>query len=154
MNNNGNKLIRVATYARVSTQEQADNGTSLESQSQQLEAFCKAQGWEIFNHYVDPGYSGKDDKRPGLENLRRDAKSGYFQKIVVYKLDRLARNLRILLGIEAELKEHDVSLSSVREMIDMPILLTQNRIGWMYPSLPTFSDSIQPLISWPQSLFH
>ncbi len=120
MNNNGNGsgLIKVATYARVSTQEQADNGTSLESQSQQLEAFCKAQGWEIFNHYVDPGYSGKDDKRPGLENLRRDAKSGYFQKIVVYKLDRLARNLRILLGIEAELKEHDVSLSSVREMID------------------------------------
>ncbi len=36
----------------------------------------------------------------------------------------------------------------------MPILLTQNRIGWMYPSFPTFSDSIQPLIGWPQPLFH
>ena len=49
-----------------SSQEQAEKGTSLESQAEQLEAFCKAQKWEVFNQYTDGGFSGKDDKRPGL----------------------------------------------------------------------------------------
>jgi site-specific DNA recombinase len=118
MVNNIEHIIRVAIYTRVSSQEQAEKGTSLESQAEQLEGFCKVQKWEIFNHYTDPGFSGKDDKRPGLESLRRDAKAGYFEKVVVWRLDRLARNLRLILEIEAELKEHDVSLFSMKEMVD------------------------------------
>ena len=118
MVNNADRVPRVAVYARVSTQEQAEKGTSLESQSEQLEAFCKAQRWEIFNHYVDSGFSGKDDKRPGLESLRRDAASGYFEKVIAWRLDRMARNLRLLLGIEAELREQNVALFSMREMVD------------------------------------
>jgi len=42
------KIVRVAVYARVSTQEQAVEGTSLEHQSEQLEKYCKSQGWESF----------------------------------------------------------------------------------------------------------
>jgi site-specific DNA recombinase len=94
MENNIEHITRVAIYTRVSSQEQAEKGTSLESQEEQLEAFCKVQKWEIFNHYTDPGFSGKDDKRPGLESLRRDAKAGYFEKVIVWKLDRLPRNLK------------------------------------------------------------
>jgi site-specific DNA recombinase len=124
MVNNTDHTIRVAIYTRVSSQEQADNGTSLESQAEQLEAFCKGQKWEIFNQYTDPGFSGKDDKRPGLESLRRDAKAGYFEKVIVWRLDRLARNLRLILGIEAELREQDISLFSMKEMVD-----TQTSIG-------------------------
>jgi site-specific DNA recombinase len=118
MVNNTDHIIRVAIYTRVSSQEQVDNGTSLESQAEQLEAFCKAQKWEIFNQYTDPGFSGKDDKRPGLESLRRDAKAGYFEKVIVWRLDRLARNLRLILGIEAELREQNVAIFSMREMVD------------------------------------
>ena len=59
------KIVRVAVYARVSTQEQAVEGTSLEHQSEQLEKYCESQGWEIFQPYVDAGYTGKDDNRPG-----------------------------------------------------------------------------------------
>ncbi len=118
VNNNNDHVPKVAIYTRVSSQEQVDNGTSLESQSEQLEAFCKAQRWEIFNQYTDPGFSGKDDHRPGLESLRRDSKAGYFEKVIVWRLDRLARNLRLILGIEAELREQDVALFSMREMVD------------------------------------
>jgi len=118
MENNIEHVIRVAIYTRVSSQEQAEKGTSLESQAEQLESFCKGQGWEIFNQYVDAGFSGKDDKRPALESLRRDAKAGYFEKVVVWKLDRMARNLRLILGIEAELREQDISLFSIKEMVD------------------------------------
>ena len=118
MENNIEHVIRVAIYTRVSSQEQAEKGTSLESQAEQLETFCKAQKWEVFNHYTDPGFSGKDDKRPGLESLRRDAKVGCFEKVVVWRLDRLARNLRLILGIEAELREEDISLVFIKEMVD------------------------------------
>jgi DNA invertase Pin-like site-specific DNA recombinase len=45
MVNTAEHIIRVAIYTRVSSQEQADNGTSLESQAEQLEAFCKGQKW-------------------------------------------------------------------------------------------------------------
>ena len=118
VNNNVDHIIRVAIYTRVSSAEQAESGTSLETQAEQLETFCKGQGWEIFNHYVDGGFSGKDDSRPGLESLRRDAKAGYFEKVIVWRLDRLARNLRLILGIEAELREQNVALFSLKEMVD------------------------------------
>ncbi len=118
MNNNGSGLVRVATYARVSTQEQALEGTSLEFQDSQLAAFCQLQGWTIINSYTDPGFSGKDGNRPGLERLLSDVKIGLFDKVVVYKLDRLSRNLRLLLDIEQKLRSYGVSLISVKESVD------------------------------------
>ena len=112
------KKIQVATYARVSTQEQANEGTSLEHQTEQLIKYCDAQSWEIAQNYVDPGHTGKDDNRPGLRHLIADAKLGLFDKVVVYKLDRLSRNLRLLLEIEEKLKNCGVGLHSVKEAID------------------------------------
>jgi len=117
-NNNGNPKVRVATYARVSTQEQATEGTSMEFQDSQLNTYCQLQGWMIINSYTDPGYSGKDDNRPGLERMLSDARIGMFDKVVVYKLDRLARNLRLLLDIEQRLRAYGASLTSVKESVD------------------------------------
>ena len=99
-------------------QEQALEGTSLDFQDSQLTAYCQLQGWTIINSYTDPGYSGKDGNRPGLERLLSDAKIGLFDKVVVYKLDRLARNLRLLLDIEQKLRGYGVSLTSVKESVD------------------------------------
>jgi len=79
MANNIEHNIRVAIYTRVSSQEQAEKGTSLESQSEQLEAFCAAQKWEVFNHYVDGGFSGKDGNRPACNHY------GETQKPVILK---------------------------------------------------------------------
>jgi site-specific DNA recombinase len=117
MNNNQGDSIRVATYARVSTQEQVE-GTSMEFQDAQLTGYCALQNWTIINAYTDPGFSGKDGDRPGLERLLSDAKIGLFDKVLVFKLDRLARNLRLLLEIEQKLRGYGVSLISVKEAID------------------------------------
>lgn len=111
-------MVKVAVYARVSTQEQANEGTSLEYQIDQLTKYCEAQGWEIVQQYVDPGYSGKDADRPGLKRLMGDAQLGMFSKVVVFKLDRLSRKLRLLLELEEKLKEHGIGLLSVKETID------------------------------------
>ena len=118
MNNSGNGLIRVATYARVSTQEQASEGTSLDFQDSQLTAYCQLQGLTIINNYVDPGFSGKDDNRRGLQQLLSGAKIGLFDRVIVYKLDRLARNLHLLLDIEQKLRSYEIALISMKESID------------------------------------
>jgi len=125
-NNDGYQLIRVATYARVSTQEQATENTSMASQADQLTAYCQMRGWTIINNYVDPGFTGKNGDRPGLKQLRADAMIGLFDKVLVCKLDRLARSLRLLMDVEAELKEYNISLSSIRESVD-----TSNGTGKM-----------------------
>ena len=83
MGSNGDHIVRVATYARVSTQEQATENTSLASQESQLTAYCQMQGWTIINSYVDPGFSGKNGDRPGLKQLRSDARIGLFDKVLV-----------------------------------------------------------------------
>ena len=113
-----NGSIRVVSYARVSTTEQASEGTSLDFQKSQLTGYCQLQGWTAVNSYVDGGYSGKNADRPGLQRLLTDAKLGLFDKMVVFKLDRLARNLSLLLEIEKTLKEHGITLISMKESVD------------------------------------
>jgi site-specific DNA recombinase len=112
------KTVKVVIYARVSTQEQAAEGTSLDSQVEQMESYCKTQGWTLTDKYIDPGYTGKDASRPGLKRLLDDAKLGLFNKVIVFRMDRLARNLRLLLEIEDKLKRYGVSFHSVKETFD------------------------------------
>lgn len=119
-------MTKVAIYARVSTEEQANEGTSLDHQHEQLKAYCESQEWQIVETYVDAGFTGKDGQRPELKHLLSDAKLGLFQKVVIYKLDRLARNLRLLLELEEILKANQVCLCSMKEQCD-----TSTHIGRM-----------------------
>ena len=112
------RIVRAAIYVRVSTQEQATDGTSLEHQLDQLTSYCESRGWQVAQKYVDPGYTGKDSNRPGLKYLLADARLGLFNKVVVYRMDRLARNLRLLLEMEEKLKDYDISFHSVSETLD------------------------------------
>jgi site-specific DNA recombinase len=102
----------------VSTTEQASEGTSLDFQASQLTGYCQLQGWTVVNSYIDGGFTGKDGERPGLQRLLTDAKLGLFDKMVVFKLDRLARSLSLLLEIEKTLKEHGITLISMKESVD------------------------------------
>ena len=85
-------VLRVALYVRVSSQEQADEGYSIGEQTKRLKKYAEAMGWEIFKIYVDPGYSGGNIDRPGLNEMVRDVKDGKIDSVVVYKLDRLSRS--------------------------------------------------------------
>ena len=82
----------VGLYLRVSTQEQADEGYSIGEQDERLKNYCKAMQWPIFKVYVDPGYSGGNINRPGIQDLIKDVEAGLLDKVVVYKLDRLSRS--------------------------------------------------------------
>ena len=112
-------VLRVALYIRVSTQEQANEGYSVGEQEERLRNYCKAMEWDIFKIYVDPGYSGGDTNRPGLQDLIKDVKDGKIDKVVVYKLDRLSRSQKdTLILIEDVFLENKVDFVSMSENFD------------------------------------
>lgn len=111
-----NGPARVAIYARVSTEEQAEHGYSIDAQLDTLKNFCKMQQKVIVNEYVDRGVSGKSmEGRFELKRLLRDAKNGEFDEVIVWKINRLARKTIDLLKIVDTLNKHNVSFRSFSE---------------------------------------
>lgn len=111
-----NKKISVALYARVSTEMQAVDGFSTDAQVETLTQHCKHQGYDIYNVYIDRGLSGSNvSKRPALLTMLEDAKQQKFDKIFVWKLSRLARNTRDLLGIVEDLQKYNIDFHSLSE---------------------------------------
>ena len=89
---NVRNVLRVALYVRVSSQEQADEGYSIGEQTERLKKYADAMGWVVHKIYVDPGYSGGNMDRPGLDEMIKDVEKGEIDTVVVYKLDRLSRS--------------------------------------------------------------
>ena len=118
MNVPGNSHIRAALYGRVSTQEQAQHGVSLDDQRERLKALATLEGWQIAGIYIDEGVSGGTDNRPQLQNLMFDAKAGCFDLVAVTKVDRFFRNTRLLLDYIHTLKQYNVSFIANAEGID------------------------------------
>lgn len=84
--------MRIAVYARVSTQRQTQMQT-IEQQLERLQAHFQTQGWEWREDLVfrDDGYSGASLKRPGLDRLREQAAQAHFDRVLITTPDRLAR---------------------------------------------------------------
>lgn len=108
--------MKCVIYRRVSTDEQAEKGFSLENQKLRLESFATSQGWEVVGDYVDDGYSGKDMNRPALKKMFSNVDE--FDVILVYKLDRFTRSVKDLNEMLETIKEHDIAFKSATESID------------------------------------
>jgi len=107
--------LRVAIYSRVSTLHDQNP----EVQSSELRDFCKARGWLIVEEFVDHGYSGGTDKRPGLTALLKITRSRRVDIVCVVKLDRLGRSLRHLIDLLEEFNTIGVQFVSIRDQIDL-----------------------------------
>jgi len=108
--------MRALCYARVST---SHHDQKPEVQIETLRIFCFARGWEVCQEVVDEGFSGANDRRPGLSQLLKYARARKVDVIVVTKLDRLARSVRHLVTILDELVSLNVDFVSVGDQIDM-----------------------------------
>lgn len=106
--------MNIALYPRVSTQEQATNGYSIDEQIERMEKYADAMGWKVYKTYTDAGFSGATTDRPGLQRMIRDIKAGKIDKVLVYKLDRLSRSQKDTL----ELIE-DVFLANNTDFVSM-----------------------------------
>lgn len=93
----------IAIYARVSTEEQAKSGYSIQDQIRQCRE--KAGRNVEIKEYVDEGYSGEFLERPALERLRQDIRDGLIKEVIVYDPDRLSRKLMNQLLITEEIEK-------------------------------------------------
>ena len=85
-----NSITLIATYARVSTARQEEEGT-IEVQLGALRDFARERGYTVVKEYIDDGWSGDILARPSLDQLRQDAKKKIWQAVLIYDPDRLAR---------------------------------------------------------------
>src|SRR4051812_42878913 len=104
--------MRTAIYARVSTLDQEP-----ENQLAEIRRYVAARGWTA-EEYVDRGISGAKDRRPALDRLLVDARRRRFDVVVVWRLDRLGRNLRHLITLLEELQALGIAFVSLNEGID------------------------------------
>jgi len=84
---------RVALYARVSTEMQAEEGFSIEAQLNEMRAYAAQRGWKVVAEFVDAGISGSTMDRPGLRALLEAAQAHQFDVVLVHELSRLSRSV-------------------------------------------------------------
>lgn len=117
-------------YVRVSTDEQAREGVSLQAQEARLRAFATATGRELAEVVIDDGASGKSLHRPGMQRIIAAVRAGKIGAVVALKLDRVTRSVRDLADLLELLAKKDVALVLVTETID-----TGTAIGRMLANL-------------------
>lgn len=117
---------RAGLYLRVSLQEQARHGFSIEGQLAELKQYCKDNQLDIQKIYVDAGKSGgKIAGRPELGRMLADSDQGKLDLVVIWRISRLSRNLVDLLAIVDRLKMNKVALYSLNEHLDTNTSLGQ-----------------------------
>lgn len=110
------KELRVAIYARVSTEDQAKEGFSLDAQLDKLKSYCKARGWKIVGEYVDDGYSGRTTRRPAYQKMMREMDK--WDAILVIKMDRIHRNSKNFMMMMEQLRANGKEFVSMTESLD------------------------------------
>ena len=111
--------MRCGIYVRVSTDDQRDNGYSIDSQLRMIKEYCEKNEYDIVDVYNDAGHSGKDLMRPEMQRLLKDIKSKKIDKLVAIKVDRLTRNNYDGFWLLNYCEEHDVKIELMLEPYDV-----------------------------------
>jgi len=109
-------MAPVAIYTRVSTEDQAKEGFSLEAQRERLEAYCQARDWHVAATYVDDGYSGRDVRRPAYQRMMEERDR--WDTILVLKMDRIHRDSRNFMEMMDNLRRWGKDFVSATESLD------------------------------------
>jgi site-specific DNA recombinase len=111
---------KVLGYIRVSTEDQAREGVSLDAQESRLRDYCRAREWELVDVIRDEGRSAKDLRRPGLQAILAalPKKQRGWGALIVVKLDRLTRSVKDLAGLTEAFQRAKVGFTSIAENVD------------------------------------
>lgn len=111
--------MRAVIYARYSSHNQRDE--SIEGQVRECKDFATKNNLTIVGEYIDKALSGKSDNRPSFQKLIRDSYKGKFDAVVMYTLDRFARNRYDSAVYKAKLKKNGVKIFYAKQpMPDTP----------------------------------
>jgi DNA invertase Pin-like site-specific DNA recombinase len=106
---------RAAVYVRVSTDKQ-----TIENQLRELRQIAERRGWKVVHEYHDAGISGAKgrERRPGLDEMLKDAQRRRFDVVMAWSIDRLGRSLIDLLGTIQALEACGIDLYLDQQSID------------------------------------
>ncbi len=110
--------MKAIGYVRVSTEEQAREGISLENQQVKIRTYCDLHNLELETIIEDAGKSGKDLNREGVQELIQKVKDKRIGAVLVYKLDRLSRKVIDTLNLIELMKKNHVEFHSIIDSID------------------------------------
>ena len=82
--------MNAVIYARYSSDNQREE--SIEGQIRECTAYAERNGITVVRHYIDRALSAKTDNRPDFQQMIRDSNKKLFEIVLVWKLDRFARN--------------------------------------------------------------
>lgn len=109
------KRKNIVIYARYSSDKQTEQ--SIEGQLRVCKEYAERNNFYVLNEYIDRALTGRTDKRPAFLQMIEDAKQGYFDYILCYKLDRFSRNHYDSVLYKYQLKQHGVKVISATEAI-------------------------------------
>lgn len=114
-----NENIKVIGYIRVSTEEQAKEGFSLDNQRKDLRDYCLYRGWNLIDVYADEGISGASvNERQGLNMAIRYIEEKDITYLLVWKLSRLSRKVSDVVNLVEVLEKNSTYLISIKDNID------------------------------------
>ncbi len=109
----GSQVLKVAIYARYSSDNQRD--ASIADQFRMCRLHAEKQGWHIVEEYSDHAISGASLIRPGIQALMADAMGGRFDLILAEAMDRLSRDQEDIAGIFKRMSYADVKMFTLSE---------------------------------------
>ena len=130
-------MKRAVIYARVSTQRQADDGVSMESQIEQCRVKARALDAEVVEVFRDDGVSGRSDKRPGFQAALAYCAAHRVNHFVCWSTSRFGRNLEDALKNTKQLSEWGTRAAYVHQDIDL-----DTDAGWMLGVMTGMMDEV------------
>lgn len=125
-------------YLRVSTDEQASQGYSVENQKRACKEYADMKGYHVKRIFIDDGRSGRTTDRPAFQELLQTVRDKPIKAVIVYKIDRFARNVGDFSNIRKEFKRLGVMLLSVSENGDV----TEGIIGNIFASVAEWESEV------------
>ena len=111
----GFPLLRAVIYARYSSSGQREE--SIEGQLRDCYEYAQKNGLNVIGEYIDKALSGKSDKRPDFQRMLRDSERGHFEAVIMWKMDRFARNRYDSAMYKYRLKKNGIRIFYAKETI-------------------------------------
>ena len=143
------KVKRVASYCRVST-DKTDQANSLESQQQFFNEYInRTPFWELYDIYVDDGISGTNTKkRAAFNQMIEDAKNGKFDLIITKEISRFARNILDSIGYTRELKALGIGVIFLNDNINTLDSDAEMRLAFLSTMAQEESRKTSERVKW------
>jgi len=103
-------MKKAYSYLRVSTKSQVEEGLGIEIQRSSILDYCKIHDLEVVRFFTDEGVSGTLQDRPALLEMIREIDNNGVRDVVVYKEDRLSRQLEVAIYLEGQFMKRKVKL--------------------------------------------